>query len=128
MAKRILLVEDEDLVRDFLAQLLTDAGYEVTEAANGQIAMLKMSEVGADLAIIDMLMPVMEGAETIFALRRFYPNLKIIAVSGGGLSSAEGHLLIARALGSQKILTKPLISTELLEAIRELIGADVSEG
>jgi DNA-binding response OmpR family regulator len=122
MARRVLVVDDDAAVRSTLAQLLERTGFEVMEAANGKVAMRQISRESADLVVIDMLMPEMEGAETIFALRRFFPGVRIIAVSGGGLCSAEAHLQIARALGSDKILSKPLIPDEFLNAVREMIG------
>jgi CheY-like chemotaxis protein len=69
-----------------------------------------------------MLMPEMEGAETIVSLRRMHPGVKIIAISGGGITPPDSHLAIARALGAHKVLAKPFILSEFLEAIGELIG------
>jgi CheY-like chemotaxis protein len=120
MAGRILLVEDDDNLRSALARLLVRTGYIVMEAGDGRVALLQMSQQPADLVITDMLMPVMEGAQTILALRRMYPGVKIIAISGGGICSAESCLAIARALGAQKVLTKPLIMAEFLDAVRDL--------
>src|SRR6516225_9598136 len=120
MPQIILLVEDDDDVRRAVARLLALEEYQVIEAANGQIALRQMAAQSADLVIVDMLMPVMEGSETISLLRRFYPGVKIIAVSGGGISSAETHLQIARQLGAQKVLTKPFLTDDLLKAVHEL--------
>jgi CheY-like chemotaxis protein len=123
MPRRILLVEDDELLRRTLARLLIRTGYEVDEAINGRAALEQMTQNRADLVVTDMIMPEMEGVETIVALRRDFPGVKIIAMSGGGMTSAENHLKIADALGSDKIMTKPLVPGQFLKAVRELIGA-----
>jgi CheY-like chemotaxis protein len=123
MARRIIVVEDYEPLRRSLGALLSQAGYEVIEAWNGQVAMQQMLRQPADLVVTDMLMPEMEGAEVISSLRRIYPTVKIIAISGGGISPAENHLAIARALGAHKVLSKPLGLQDLLESVRGLVGA-----
>jgi DNA-binding response OmpR family regulator len=109
-------------LRNTLARLLTREGYEVSEAANGRLALQLMSQQPADVVVTDMLMPEMEGVEMILSLRRRHPGVKIIAVSGGGISSPENYLRIADALGSHKTMTKPLVPAELLAAIRSLLA------
>jgi|SRR3954471_19255892 CheY-like chemotaxis protein len=122
MALRILLVEDDNSTRKLFAQLLEHHGYEVSQAENGRAAMQQMQRQPANLVITDMIMPVMDGVDTIVAVRREYPDVKIIAVSESGFSPAENCLKIARALGSHRTLTKPLDPRELLNTIRELVG------
>jgi CheY-like chemotaxis protein len=124
MMKRILVVEDDENLRSTLARLLVRTGYEVAEAGEGHEALQRMALQTADLVIMDMLMPDMEGAETILALRRLYPGVKIVAISGGGISSPASLLGIARALGAHKILSKPLIPEEFLEIIRDLLRTE----
>jgi CheY-like chemotaxis protein len=121
-APRILLVEDDADLRNTLACVLTQSGYEVAEAPNGRLALQHMEQQPAEIVVTDMLMPEMEGVETIMAIRRTYPSVKVIAISGGGINSGESYLAIARVLGTHKILSKPFVPLELLEAIRELIG------
>ena len=118
---RILLIEDDDSLRKALARLISRNGYEVIEADNGRTALQKIAGQPTDAVITDMIMPEMEGVETIQALRRGNPGAKIIAISGGGRSSAESYLKIAHALGVQKILTKPLDPWELLAALRDVL-------
>ncbi len=122
MASRILLVEDDKNVSTLIARLLAQHGYIVIEAENGRIAMERMSQQRADLVITDMIMPEMDGVETILAVRRFHPSVKIIAIAESGFNPAENSLKIARMLGSHKTLTKPIAPDELLDAVEELIG------
>jgi CheY-like chemotaxis protein len=123
-APRVLLVEDDEDLRHALARLLTQNGYEVAQAPNGRLALQHMEQQPAQVVVTDMLMPEMDGVETILALRRAYPEVKIIAISGGGINPAENYLALARTLGTHKVLAKPFVPLELLEAIRESIGAE----
>lgn len=119
---RILLVDDDEVLRRVLSRALTRAGYEVVEAENGQVALDRVSEQPADLLVTDIIMPVMEGVETIRALRARHPFLKVIAISGGGHNPADWYLKIARSFGANKLLFKPFGPEDLLEAIRELLA------
>lgn len=119
---RILLIEDDEALRQSLARLLVRSGYQVTEAAHGHAALQCMRQEPAQVVISDMLMPYMDGVETILALRRNWPGVKIMAVSGGGMNSAETYITIARAVGAHKVMAKPLIPSKFLEAIGELLG------
>lgn len=118
--KRILLIEDDSTLRWFLYQSLNQAGYVVIEAIHGADGLLQLRNNPVDLVITDMLMPEMDGVETIQQLRRTFPDVKIIAISGGGLASPDHYLKIARKLGADKTLKKPFTFPELLGAIHEL--------
>ncbi len=79
------------------------------------------SEEPADLVIVDILMPSKDGIETIKEFARDFPEVKIIAISGGGLMTPQEYLGMAKKLGADVTLTKPFEPEELLEAIRELL-------
>jgi DNA-binding NarL/FixJ family response regulator len=72
--------------------------------------------------ITDLIMPEQEGLETITALRRDYPGLKIIAISGGGRIGPEAYLPAARELGADRVFSKPFDVQELAETVRELLS------
>jgi CheY-like chemotaxis protein len=118
----ILVIEDDPSVRRTLVQLLMNCGYEVADAANGRLGLERMSQRPADVVITDLIMPEMEGIETIRRLNQDYPRAKIIAISGGGRNSADCYLQIAQKIGVKKVLTKPFAPWELLECIRMLMG------
>jgi CheY-like chemotaxis protein len=119
---RVLLVDDDDALRAMLSRTLSHAGFEVVEAENGLMALERMSEQAADVLVTDIIMPVMEGVETIQALRTRHPALQVIAISGGGHNPADWYLRIARSFGAKKLLFKPFGPEELLQAIRELLA------
>jgi len=81
---RILLIDDDAPVRRTLRKMLERQGYEVEEAPDGKAGLTLYQENPADLIITDLIMPEMEGIETIMELRRRFPDVKIIAMSGGG--------------------------------------------
>ena len=81
---RILIIEDEELVRFSLADTILLAGHEVLEARNGQEGLKVLDEEPVEIVITDIIMPVMEGVQTTIEIRRSHPTLKIIAISGGG--------------------------------------------
>lgn len=118
--KRILLVDDDDLFRRMLALILTKLGYEVREARNGKEAIKLFDDSAPDVVLTDLIMPEKEGLETIAELRQSHPNVKIIAMSGGGRVSAFDHLRVAKAMGADQILAKPF-SNEAVAAALEMV-------
>ncbi len=118
---RILVIEDDPQVLAMLRQTLEREGYEVIDASNGQEGIRLYREKSADLIITDLIMPEKEGIETIIELRRDFPQVKIIAISGGGRLGTEKYLQFAEELGAQRTFTKPIGRDELLGAVRELV-------
>jgi len=124
--KRIILADDDESFRFTFARMLEDAGYEVVEAANGKEALRRFREFpAADLVICDIIMPEMEGTETIQELLRSNPDVRIIAMSGGGRINARDYLKLAQRMGAKQTLAKPFSSDEALVAIERLIGPGV---
>jgi len=115
---RVLVVDDDPSVREFLCFLLQQQGYEVAQAGTGReaIALVKASPV--DLLVTDLVMPEIEGLETIQTLRKLQPELLIIAISG----YQDGRFLtIASKLGSSATLAKPFSPREFLETVRSVL-------
>ena len=120
----ILVVDDEPAIRQFLRSALEEAGYEVSEAANGKEAMAQIRRVTFDLAIIDLVMPEQDGLETLRDLKREFPALRTIAISGSfGGCELDTHLRIAELLGARASLRKPLSVQILLETVRRVLDA-----
>ncbi|WP_158277984.1 response regulator [Caulobacter endophyticus] len=121
---RVLIVDDDEISRQIYAHVLSDEGYEVEEAEHGGKAIAKLELRHFDLALIDLLMPVREGIETIIEARRRWPAMRIIAMSGGARRLSPGGVLdMALGLGAEDALVKP-VSRELLTAsVERLLGA-----
>lgn len=119
---RILVIDDDVQVLDMLYQTLTREGYDVLTASDGREGMRLFREAPVDLIITDLIMPEKEGIETIIELRRDFPDVKIIAMSGGGRIVTKDYLHMAKILGVQQTFAKPVSREQLLSAIFELIG------
>jgi CheY-like chemotaxis protein len=119
---KILVIEDDDSFRSVLVQMLEKAGYEVLSAENGNQAMKYCREINPDLVLTDIIMPDKEGLETIQELLNLCPNLKIIAMSGGGRFGPNSYLPLAAKLGAKRTLQKPFMREELLTAISEVLA------
>ena len=119
---RILLVDDDELLREALHQILVRAGYDVHDASNGKVAVREYRRQRCDVVIMDIVMPDEEGLGTIKDLRRVDPNVKIIAISGGGLGKAGDYLGIAKMLGAMRTLAKPFVPEALLAMIAEVLA------
>ena len=120
--KRILVIDDDIQVRQMLKQILERAGYEVADAPDGKEGIELYRQTPTDLIITDIIMPEKEGIETILELRREFPDVKIIAISGGGRFDPDVYLDAAGKFGVARTFRKPVDRKELLDAIQELLG------
>ena len=119
--RRVLIIEDDSFVQNMLKQTFERAGYVVETAANGRIGIQLYTTNPHDVVITDLIMPEMEGIETISSLRKGNPNVKVIAISGGGRNSPDDYLHMASKLGASRTFTKPVDRNALLEAVAELL-------
>jgi YesN/AraC family two-component response regulator len=122
--KRILIIDDDFFVRDMLERLVRKACYDVETAENGVHAMRLHRENPVDLVITDIIMPEKEGLETITELRKSFPAVKIIAISGGGRIGPAQYLKMAEILGADRTFSKPFNPSELIAAVEELLASD----
>src|SRR3954470_228080 len=118
---RVLVVDDNDDMRESMELLLGREGFEVEAAPNGAAAVRIQRERPARLMITDLLMPEKDGIETIEHFRRDFPGVKIIAMSGGGVRvRGERYLSTAGIAGADATLRKPFEPSELLSTVRSL--------
>jgi len=119
--KSVLVVDDEPGMREMVKQLLLNEGYHVLEASNGKHAMEFLKNESPELVITDIIMEEMDGVEIILEIRENYPDIKIIAMSGGSKISSEDYLESASDLGADRIFNKPFALSDMLNAVKELI-------
>ena len=119
---RILIIDDQTAVRNSLRALLERAGYEVDDAGDGRAGLRLHAARPADVIITDLFMPDFDGIETILELRRAYPAVKIIVISGGDSTGRLDMRTQAQLLGAHRMFPKPLETQELLNAVRELLA------
>ena len=116
---RILVIDDAAAVRELLEQMLRLTGHDVVVAANGKEGLDQLRRRPAELVITDLFMPEKEGLETIRELRRDFPNVAIIAMSGEpGMPLLLG---IAKRFGALKTIEKPFDRTEMMAAVEEVL-------
>jgi two-component system, cell cycle sensor histidine kinase and response regulator CckA len=119
-ATRVLVVDDEPAVRSFLRAVLERGGYEVYEESDGRNVVARARILSARIVVTDLVMPEMEGIETIRALRREIPGIGIVAISG----AFDGQFLqTARKLGAGAVLSKPVSINALLDAVKTVSEA-----
>src|SRR3978361_1115260 len=111
----ILIIEDDALLRRVLRLTLERLGYDVTEACDGKEGLTAQKNALCDLIIVDIIMPEIDGIQTIIELKRESPSLKIIAMSGGGMGKADDYLAMASKLGANRTITKPFFPEQLAD-------------
>jgi DNA-binding NtrC family response regulator len=121
-AQRIMVVDDDASIRRTLQLLLSKAGYEVIQAADGSEAVRLWRERGGDLVITDLHMPHKDGIETIVELLSHSPGIRIIAMSGGGQTKRLDLLGNMTLLGSVLTIEKPFTLTEMMTMVGRALG------
>lgn len=117
----ILLVEDDNLVRDMLTQILERASHKVICATNGEEATECLRQQTPDIMVTDIIMPKKSGITLISEVKNRHPNLEVIAISGGGRLDPTGYLDLSESLGASVSFEKPIDNTALLMAIDLLL-------
>jgi DNA-binding NtrC family response regulator len=130
---RILVIDDEQYIRTALREVLEREGFEVSAAADGKKGLELLENEGADLVITDIIMPGIDGVATLERIKKAYPDLPVIVISGGGnvapmeyepgAISTSAYLASAAKAGASCTLTKPFNRQELVSAVTNLLGA-----
>jgi DNA-binding response OmpR family regulator len=113
----VLVIDDDQMVRRVLTQVLTMASYRTVEAANGREGLAVFRAQRPEVVVTDIMMPEQEGIETIRLIRREAPETPIVAMSGGGSSRDLLFLKMSKDLGADMTLAKPFRPDELIEAV-----------
>lgn len=117
----IILADDEEIIRTLAKRVLTKAGHRVHEARDGHEAVALFPAVAPDLVITDMIMPGKDGGEAIAELLSKDPEVRIIAMSGGGRGNLSSILALASELGARKTLPKPFTVSEFMRVVNEAL-------
>ena len=117
----ILIIDDEECIRDSCCQVLTKAGYKVETAINGEIGLAKVKEIGPDVALVDLDMPDVSGLEVMDQLNEISPGIVNIVVTGNTTIDLEQEVIRkGRALS---YLTKPFSPDQLKQAVRKALDS-----
>ena len=121
----ILLADDDAMVRETIAMLLEDAGHEVHQASDGAGALEMLETMRPDLVVTDVFMPQIDGIELIRSIRRIHADLKVLAISGGGMyQDPKLATQLAAATGASRVLRKPVSNDELLDEVALLVSPE----
>jgi len=127
MNKEILIVDDVEGVRREIGFLFEDEGYNVTLAANGEEALTILSQKTIQIMISDILMPIMDGIELSMQVRKLFPEVKVVLISGGGKTYSKDSSMINGLLSQAKklsspdaIIKKPFKSKQLLDCVKAI--------
>lgn len=123
---RVLIIDDNDELRDTLVLLLEDEGYDVAAASSGTSGLHAFEQFRPDVVLTDVIMPEGDGIEAIRLIRAADPNARIIAMSGGSLVGTD-RLRVAKALGAMEVLRKPFEVEELVQAVADCLHAGPSK-
>lgn len=118
---KIIIIDDDALIRRVVGRVLTGAGYQVLEATNGRDGMAVIHEQKPDLIITDLMMPEKEGLETVRELQTDSCKAPILVISGSDLDNRAMYLDMAKRFGADATLKKPFRPSELLEAVAHLL-------
>lgn len=119
---RVLVVDDDPLVRAAIGAFLRRAGYVVHEASDGRKALTFLSHRSVELVISDILMPDLDGIELVMRLNDRHPEIRVLAISGEGHLGPGPFLTMAEHLGAHRVLAKPFEPTVLLQVVEQMIG------
>ena len=129
---KILVIDDEEDIRDALQIILEGAGHEVMVASDGNEGIELQRSEPADLIITDIIMPEKDGVNTIRKIRQEFPGIRIIAISGGGgidlltyrpeAISTSAYLSAAEQAGADRTFTKPFERMDIIQAVDDLLN------
>lgn len=119
---RVLVIEDNADIRTLIRYMLKTEGYEVCEAENGALGVQAYRDDPADLVLLDMFMPEMDGFEAMRELRQIDPKVRIVAMTGGGSRNNMNILKSALLMGADKLLLKPFTAAELLSVLTGVLA------
>ncbi len=130
---RIIVIDDEEDIRNVLKEVLERAGHEVEIAGSSDEGLDILRDRGAELVITDVIMPGKDGVDTVYQIRMEFPNTRIIVISGGGNGGpmeyepsaikTTAYLASADAAGADVTLTKPFNRKEIVDAVNNLVQA-----
>lgn len=114
---KVCVIDDDPLMLEHLAEMVGGLGFEVVTAADVDTGLRLVESQGSDVAVVDILIPERDGLTFIMEVRRTRPDLRIVAISGGGRLGAGSLLSMAGGLGADATLVKPFSASELLSAL-----------
>jgi CheY-like chemotaxis protein len=118
----ILVIDDDDELRETIRRILEPRGHVIEQAGDGTEGLARLEQRAADLVITDVFMPGRDGIETLIQLRKTFPQVKVIVMSGGDSTGLLNLLPDAELLGANWTLHKPFKRDELEQAVAHVLS------
>jgi CheY-like chemotaxis protein len=118
----ILIIDDDKSIRKLLRGIIEPKGHQVVEAESGRGGIEAFSAQPIDLVMTDIVMPDMDGNQTIIHLKKLSPTVRIIAISGGGRARNLTPLQLAKQFGADRILEKPFRREDVVRTVDEVLA------
>ena len=119
---RIIVIDDQEPIRRIVRRALEQEGHEVLDASEGEMGMRLLEQHAADVVITDIFMPGQDGILTLRQIRKQFPAVKVIVISGGDSSGLLDLRHDAELLGAVRSLQKPFTAAELVQTVREVLS------
>ncbi len=118
---RIIVIDDQEPIRRIVRRALEQEGHEVLDASEGEMGMQLLERHTADVVITDIFMPGQDGILTLRQVRKKFPAVKVIVISGGDSTGLLDLRHDAELLGAVKSLQKPFTAAELIQTVRDVL-------
>jgi CheY-like chemotaxis protein len=118
---RVLIIDPEQLVRSTLRSILTRVGHEVVEVPDGETGLQSFRETQADVVLVNMFLPLMDGNEFIRKCLREFPTARIVAMSGRRRYGAPDPLSVAKEFGAVQVIRKPFTTFGMIRVVEEAL-------
>jgi CheY-like chemotaxis protein len=117
----IVVIDDQEPIRRIVRRALEQAGHEVLDASDGEVGLQLLESHSADVVISDIFMPGLDGIQTLRQIRKLFPRVKVIVMSGGDSSGMLDLRRDAELLGAVKTLAKPFTGREIVAAVNSVL-------
>jgi len=121
---RILVIDDQEPIRRIVRRALELQGHQVLDASDGEMGMQVLARHGADVVITDIFMPGQDGILTLRQIRKLYPDVKVIVMSGGDSTGMMDLRRDAELLGAVRSLPKPFNAKEIIDLVRQVLEGE----
>jgi DNA-binding NtrC family response regulator len=118
---RILVIDDQEAIRRIVRRALEQAGHEVFDASDGEMGMQMLARHSVAVVISDIFMPGQDGILTLRQIRKQFPDVKVIVISGGDSTGMLDLRRDAELLGAVKSLQKPFTAREIVDLVRSVL-------
>lgn len=120
---RILVIDDQESIRRVVRRALEQDGHEVFDASDGEVGMEILESQSFDVVITDIFMPGQDGIVTLRQVRKRFPKVKVIVISGGDSTGMMDLREDAELLGAVKSLQKPFNAREIMDVVKSVLGS-----